>query len=51
MNQKLELPQNYQLALKVLELQSLIELNFGVILIGEAGTGKSSSYKILKEKY
>lgn len=36
------------MAVKVIQLYEVINIRFGVMIVGEAGVGKTSCYRILK---
>lgn len=37
-----------EVAIKVIQLYEVINIRFGVMIVGEAGVGKTSCYRILK---
>ena len=38
-----------EVAVKVIQLYEVLNIRFGVMIVGEAGVGKTNCYQILKE--
>lgn len=45
----MKLGNSHGVALKVLQLHEVVNIRFGLMIVGDAGVGKTTCYRILKQ--